>query len=55
MKWGDVDTGVPGDGCEACAVAFVPSDDVRVCAECETYIHTKCFLKHLGGCDRRRN
>jgi len=21
----------------------------------ETYIHLACFLRHLGGCERRRN
>jgi len=55
VKWGEVETGVPGDGCEACRREFDSHDDVRVCAECELYVHVACFLRHLGRCERRRN
>lgn len=55
MKWDEIDTSAPGDGCQACCRAFVSGDDVRVCAECDLIVHTMCFLRHLATCARRRN
>ena len=54
-KWGALEDGDEYSGCLACGARFENDEDVSVCHECEHYVHVRCFLRHLGGCTRRRN
>jgi hypothetical protein len=53
--WGTVDWSAPDDACIACHKIFEPEDEVSECHECPRVVHVRCFMLHLGCCDRRRN